>query len=424
MEIAALYEIYLKHPSVQTDTRKLKKGDIFFALKGPNFDGNLFARKALEEGASFVVADESPHESDDRVIIVKDVLKTLQDLAAFHRDHFKIPFLAITGSNGKTTTKELIHAVLSSTFHTYTTEGNLNNHIGIPLTILKIRPDAEMAIIEMGANHQHEIEAYCTFAKPGYGLITNIGKAHLEGFGGEEGVKKGKGELFAYIGSHSGTAFVNAMDEKIMDVSGPLKNRIFYGGNKGVVTGRILESDPFLTVSVTSGNTLEIATHLVGNYNFANVLAAVTVGRYFGVENEKIKRSIEGYMPTNSRSQMIRRGTNTIILDAYNANPSSMKAAIENFAALKGDHRILLLGGMKELGSDSQQEHETLVRMIEKYNWDAVALTGNEFSSVKHPYHWFENSEQAREWFQNSHFENSLILVKGSRSVQMERVLE
>ncbi len=423
MKIEELYKLYLQNPSVQTDTRKLTEGDIFFALKGPNFNGNQFAEKALTTGAAYVIVDEKVETEDNRIIQVEDSLKTLQELASYHRDHFKIPFLAITGSNGKTTTKELIHAVLSTHYRTYTTEGNLNNHIGIPLTILRIREDAQIAVIEMGANHQHEIESYCTYAKPDYGLITNIGKAHLEGFGGEEGVKKGKGELFAYLSIHSGTAFVNAMDAKIMEVSEPVRKKVYYGGGQNGIMGEVLESDPFLKVGIEGGNRMEISTRLVGKYNLSNVLAAAAVGRYFQVPDEKIIRAIEGYAPTNSRSQMIKKYGNTIIMDAYNANPSSMKAAIENFAAMKGENKVLILGAMKELGKESLKEHEQLVELIGRYKWKEVALTGIEFSNITHEYQFFENEEQTRKWFLNSSLNNCLILVKGSRSMQMEKVV-
>lgn len=422
MNIDRLYELYVKNPSVQTDTRKLRKGDIFFALKGPNFDGNTFVEKALNAGAVYAVTDEPPQTNDERIIRVDNSLLCLQQLAAYHRKQFNIPFIAITGSNGKTTTKELVHAVLSSHFVTYTTEGNLNNHIGVPLTILKIKKDAAMAVVEMGANHQHEIESYCNYAMPNYGLITNIGKAHLEGFGGEEGVKKGKGELFVYLESHGGMAFVNALDPNVKDLALKMTRKIYYGDSQGNEI-QILKSDPFLKIQTGNNPEMIISTHLVGAYNAQNVLAAVTIGKYFDVPEFKIKHAIESYLPSNSRSQMIKQGSNTIILDAYNANPGSMKAAIENFAAMKGQNKVLLLGAMKELGDSSKYEHEQLINLIEKYTWKEVALAGIEFSSIQHPFHSFENSEEVGEWFRKSHFKDSLILVKGSRSMQMEKAV-
>lgn len=421
MEIESLYKLYKKHPSVQTDTRKLKEGDIFFALKGPNFNGNAFAQQALDAGASYAIVDEKAEGRDDRIIVVDDALKTLQQLASRHRDAFSIPFIAITGSNGKTTTKELVHAVLSSHYKTYTTAGNLNNHIGVPLTILKIKEDAEMAVIEMGANHLGEIASYCRYARPDFGLITNIGKAHLEGFGGEEGVKKGKGELFEYLKNTGGTAFVNTDDLQVLELSENISKKILYGGRSGKPKAEIINSDPFLEIAFDG---LALSTQLVGRYNLPNLLAAVAIGRHFRVPDEKIKSSIENYTPSNSRSQMIRSGSNTIIMDAYNANPGSMKAAIENFAAMKGQNKILILGDMKELGTDTVKEHQSLIQRINQYSWKEVALTGEIFSSIPHAYHSFKNSGEAATWFRNENFKDALILVKGSRSMQMEKVIE
>lgn len=422
MNIEDIYKIYQQYPSIQTDSRKLQKGDLFFALKGPNFNGNQFTRQALDQGASYVIADEPISFSDNRIIQVEDALKTLQQLAKFHRDQFNIPVLAITGSNGKTTTKELIHEVLSSGYRTYTTKGNLNNHIGIPLTILKIKPDAEIAVIEMGANHLKEIEGYCEYAQPTHGLITNIGKAHLEGFGGVENVKKGKGELFDFIKTHNGTAFVNTDDPAVLELSKALKNTVFYGSSGEKATGSLLKKDPFIEVKINTGSTIQ--TNLVGAYNLPNVLAAVCIGQYFKIDMDKIKNAIENYTPSNSRSQLINLNNNTIILDAYNANPGSMAAAIENFAAMKGDKKILLLGDMKELGEDSQKEHAAIISLINKYKWEVVALVGKDFSEVDHSYLHFENSIQAKDWFKKENIENAQLLVKGSRSMQMEKVLE
>lgn len=423
MEIKELYHLFLKNPAIQTDTRKLRDREIFFALKGPNFNGNLFAQQALEKGAAAVIVDEEIPVTDDKIIPVADTLKTLQSLASFHRDQIKIPVIAITGSNGKTTTKELLHGVLSTQYKTYTTTGNLNNHIGVPLTILKIKSDAEMAVVEMGANHLGEIASYCAYAKPTHGLITNIGKAHLEGFGSAENVQRGKGELFTFIHQNGGVAFVNADDEKVRSLAGPLDTQVLYGHSLKPATGRLLQHDPFLTVEITGKPSFTIETKLVGNYNLSNVLAAVCVGRYFRISHEKIKSAIESYQPSNSRSQMIQKGSNTFIMDAYNANPGSMKAAIENFATLKGDAKILVLGDMKELGNDSLHEHEELVKLIGKYSWKAVALTGIEFSKIKHPYIQFTKAEETAEWFGGQNFQHAQILIKGSRSMQMEKVL-
>ena len=452
MTIENLYQIYLRHPSIQTDTRQLQKGDLFFALKGPTFNGNQFAAKALETGAAYAIVDEdqpaigqpsdgrssveqssdiqssdnqsSDIQSSDRIIKVSDVLTTLQDLALHHRKQFNIPFLAITGSNGKTTTKELIHAVLSSTFATYTTKGNLNNHIGIPLTILSVRPDAQLAVIEMGANHQKEIEGYCRYTLPTHGIITNIGKAHLEGFGGPEGVKKGKGELFDFLRTNDGTAFVLTDSPDLPAMSRGIGHVITYGTSGSDITGNIQPSaDSFLHVDITRGAaTGPIHTQLVGDYNLPNVLAAVAVGKHFGVSDDRIRQSIEAYTPSNSRSQLIEKNGNHIILDAYNANPSSMRAAIENFARIPGP-KLLILGAMAELGPESLHEHQGIVDLIGQYQWQQVALVGGDFLRLRHPWLSFANSKEAGQWFRDSQPAGAYILVKGSRSTKMEEVL-
>lgn len=432
MEISALYKLYQQHPSIETDTRKLKKGDIFFALKGPNFNANLFAKQALEKGAAYAIVDEDPEKPDERIIKVPDTLQALQDLASHHRMQFqnpssgkKIPFIAITGSNGKTTSKELVHAVLSTTYKTYSTEGNLNNHIGIPLTLLRIKSDAEIAIIEMGANHRKEIEGYCRYTRPTHGIITNCGKAHLEGFGGVEGIRKGKGELFDYLRARGGTAFVMWDYDYLQEMSDGIPEIITYGTHAAAVTGMVKNSAGLLEVTITGGATLDtIKTNLVGEYNLPNILLAVTVGKYFNVPEEKIKMALENYVPSNSRSQLIEKDTNRIILDAYNANPTSMKAAIENFAKMDGTGKVLLLGGMMELGEDSLHEHRQLVELIKKYPWKEVVLVGGDFKNVDHPFLNFDNSALAREWYRQQHFSNTNILIKGSRSTQMEKILE
>ena len=430
MTTEELYHIFTKHPSVQTDTRKLKPGDIFFALKGDHFNGNTFARQAIDEGAVYAVIDEKvPMDTGigipGKTILVDDVSEALQQLAYYHRQQFKIPFLAITGSNGKTTTKELIHAVLSSTFTTYSTEGNLNNQIGIPLTILKIKPDAEMAVIEMGANHREEIASYCSYSLPTHGLITNCGKAHLEGFGGMDGVKKGKGELFDYLRSQNGTAFVMWDYDYLQDMSQGISNIFTYGTTDADMEGQVVKSEPFLEVTLNKGAKISsIKTQLVGDYNLPNVLAAVAVGKYFNVPDDKIKEAIESYSPSNSRSQLLETGTNKIILDAYNANPSSMKLAIENFANLTGDNKVLMLGGMAELGAESLDEHKAIVDLIQQHHWKNVVLVGGDFLKFDHSFINFENADQAKDWLLQQHFENTHLLIKGSRSMQMEKVLE
>jgi UDP-N-acetylmuramoyl-tripeptide--D-alanyl-D-alanine ligase len=422
---AALYQVFLKHPSIQTDTRKLKAGDLFFALKGPNFNGNLFAQQALEAGAAYAVVDEAPVVADERIIQVQDALLALQELAKHHRQQFNIPFIAITGSNGKTTSKELVYAVLSAHFKTYTTQGNLNNHIGVPLTLLSIKKDAEMAVIEMGANHQKEIESYCRYTMPTHGIITNAGKAHLEGFGGEEGVKKGKGELYDFLRAHDGTAFLYADYDYLITMSAGIAHIIKYGTAEGDVQGAVKPGGALLGVSITKGfkNITTIETQLVGEYNLPNVLCAAVVGKYFGVPEDRIKTALENYTPSNSRSQLVQKGTNSIILDAYNANPTSMKAAIENFAKMEAGDKVLMLGGMMELGAGSVQEHENIIALIRQYQWKQVVLVGGDFARTDHGFLFFPNSTEAKAWFDTQGFENTHLLIKGSRSMQMEKIL-
>jgi UDP-N-acetylmuramoyl-tripeptide--D-alanyl-D-alanine ligase len=424
MTTEELYKIYLEYPSVQTDTRKLQKGDLFFALKGPNFNANEFAQKAINAGAAYAVIDDEQYAVEGKTIVVSDVLTSLQQLAKHHRQQFKIPFIAITGSNGKTTTKELIHVVLSSAFKTYTTEGNLNNHIGVPLTILKIKQDAEIAVIEMGANHLREIASYCTIALPTHGLITNCGKAHLEGFGSEEGVRKGKGELYDHLRAHDGTAFIMWDYPYLRAMSKSIPHIYIYGTNDADIVGNVLRSDQYLEVEFQKGFKGTIHTNLVGDYNLPNVLAAVAVGKYFNVDEEKIKNSIESYTPTNSRSQLLQKNSNRIILDAYNANPTSMKAAIENFAKAEGNEKILALGAMAELGADSLKEHDDIIKEIDKHQWKDVILVGGDFMKVDHTYRKFNSPTEAGEFIQNIKPQNAFFLIKGSRSMQMEKLLD
>jgi len=429
--IPELYTHFLKNPSVCTDTRRIKKGDLFFALKGDQFNGNLFALQALKDGASLAIVDEAvnaggvPKEISDRLFMVTNVLTTLQELAGFHRLQLSIPVIAITGSNGKTTTKELVHAVLSRKYKTYTTEGNLNNHIGIPLTLLKIKMDAEIAIVEMGANHLQEIAGYCRYTRPTHGLITNIGKAHLEGFGGIEGVKKGKGELYDWLRSSGGTAFVRWDDEILRKLSAGIPEIISYGSGGASLNGIAGNNVSSLEVKILSGMApFTIHTHLTGTYNLPNVLAAVCIGHHFKVAASAIKNSIEEYMPSNSRSQLIRKGSNTIILDAYNANPSSMKLALENFASFPAEHKILLLGAMAELGRESEEEHRMILDQIAKNSWQEVILVGGDFLKIPHSYRSFTNAMDAASWIASKSYDHTAFLVKGSRSTQMEKAAE
>lgn len=425
MSIPELYEIYLQHPAVQTDSRKVQQGDIFFALKGDNFDGNAFAAKALEDGAVYAVVDNESVVQDDRYILTEDVLKALQQLASHHRSQLNIPVIAITGSNGKTTTKELLITVLAAQFRTYATEGNLNNHIGVPLTLLKIKRDAEMVIVEMGANHIGEIASYCEIAKPNFGLITNVGKAHLEGFGSLEGVRKAKGELYDHLRNFNGSIFRNADLDYLQEMAHDIKAQITYGTGNAQIIGKAIGDAAMLKVVVlSSGLEAQIQTQLVGNYNLPNILAAIAVGHYFGIAIDTIKKALEQYQPSNSRSQWIEKGDNKIILDAYNANPSSMKLALENLAGIQSEHKWLLLGAMKEMGSESASEHQALADLAAKLGFNNVILTGTEFTSVQHHYTWFATSAEVRDYLLQHPIHHSTILIKGSRGSKMELTLE
>jgi UDP-N-acetylmuramoyl-tripeptide--D-alanyl-D-alanine ligase len=425
LNISALYDIYLRYPSVQTDSRKVRPGDIFFALKGPNFNGNKFAEAAINDGAAYAIIDESEFAVNERCILVSDVLETLQNLARHHRQQINIPFIAVTGSNGKTTTKELITTVLSKKYITYATIGNLNNHIGVPLTLLSIKKDAEMAVIEMGANHQKEIESYCKIALPTHALITNCGKAHIEGFGGIEGVRKGKGELYDFIRENGGTIFRNADLDYLSQMAAGIETQVTYGSADADYIGKPLMDDVFLQVAILNRDSEALVkTRLVGDYNYPNVMAAVAIGLHFNIDIDTVRNAVESYSPDNSRSQWITAGSNNIVLDAYNANPSSMKAAIINFAGTELKNKILWLGGMKEMGDQEREEHAELVRMLNEYNWDDVVLVGTEFKGLSGNYKYFDNSAEAAQFLKTHRPENASILIKGSRGSKMELLLD
>jgi UDP-N-acetylmuramoyl-tripeptide--D-alanyl-D-alanine ligase len=423
MEIQNIYKRFLEGNGVSTDTRKVRAGSMFFALKGASFNANLFAKDALDLGAEYAVIDEEKFKISDRYILVKDALTTLQDLANFHRRQFKIPFIAVTGSNGKTTTKELIKAVLSKKYKTYATEGNLNNHIGIPLTILSIENDVEIAVIEMGANHQKEIEGYCKIAEPSHGLITNIGKAHLEGFGGLEGVKKGKGELYDYLLRTGGVAFINSNNEILKEIS-KFTVPIYYPRKGDYYACELLESTPYVIIETEEHRKVE--TQLTGAYNFENIAAALCIGKYFKVPADAANAAVAEYDPQNNRSQIIEKGGNTIILDAYNANPSSMKAAIENFAKMKATSKILVLGDMFELGDESKFEHASLGKLISQFKFDKIILCGSQMVYTKETCPsalYFPDKESLMEWIKSNKVSNSHLLIKGSRGMGLENIL-
>jgi len=426
ISVEQLYEIYKKHSIIATDTRKLPKDCIFFALKGDNFNGNKFAQNALAEGAAFVVVDEEIQSEDTRILRVENVLTALQNLATFHRNTLGIPVLAITGSNGKTTTKELVAAVLSQTFKTLYTQGNLNNHIGVPLTLLSINDSHEFAVIEMGANHQKEIELLCSIAKPDFGMITNIGKAHLEGFGGIEGVKKGKGELYQFLKNKNSLIFINSDSTDLSELADGYTTVVTYGKSKGAhFSGSSSIENEFLTIELTSPFLLKIQSKITGEYNFNNVMAAIAIGSHFGVPTDKIKAGIEGYIPTNQRSQIIDIGELKIVMDAYNANPSSMEVAIANFKSNFLGDKFIALGEMLELGEVSRMEHLKIGELIQDVKCKEVVLVGKLFAEAasKFGYRHFDDSMQAATYFSNKKINQGVLLIKGSRGSKMENIL-
>jgi len=416
MNIKDLYQLYTEHFLVDTDTRNIRNNTIFFALKGANFNGNTFAEKALELGASYAVVDEKKYNTKQNIILVDDVLETLQKLANYHRNQLTIPVIGLTGSNGKTTTKELFNAVLKEKFNTVATKGNLNNHIGVPLSLLSIKPEHEIAIIEMGANHQKEIEFLSSICEPDFGYITNFGKAHLEGFGGIEGVIKGKSELYDYLRNNQKKAFVNPEDSTQIEKSEGIE-RIFLDTDNI----KFLEVNPFVKISY---NNLEIQSNLIGDYNFTNIAAAITIGNYFKVPGEKIKNGIENYTPNNNRSQVIKTKNNKIVLDAYNANPSSMKVAIENFSKLADETKIVILGDMFELGEESEKEHQAIVELVESLNFTHAFFVGKHFFKTNTKEVKFESYIELENHLKSNNYKEVNFLIKGSRGMQLERALD
>lgn len=425
MQISELHKLFLQYPMVSTDTRKDPTDSIFFCLKGPNFDANTFAEKAIEQGAAYVVSDDKNHEGKKNIIVVDDVLTCLQELAKYHRNQFNFPVIGLTGSNGKTTNKELMHAVLNKKYKTHATKGNLNNHIGVPLTLLSIPLDAEMAIVEMGANHQREIAALCEISQPDFGMITNIGKAHLEGFGGIEGVKKGKKELYDYIEKSKGELFVNADDNLLMELSAQFSRYTYGTTDNAEVKGTLIKKGQLVAFQYSKGDYVStiIATQLVGHYNFTNLLAATAIGLHFEVSHEDIATALSSYQPDNNRSQLVDTGKNKVVMDAYNANPSSVKAAIENFAESGTDGKIVLLGHMMELGDESQAEHQRIIDLINSLGLEAI-FVGKLFTACDlHSNKYFETSEELKDFLEREPSTDRQILIKGSRSVAMEKVL-
>ena len=431
MEPALLYAYFLKHPSISTDTRNIHPNSLFFALKGDKFNGNAFAAEALEKGAAYAVIDEARYQTDDRFLLVPDVLTALQDLARHHRRQLPFPVIGITGTNGKTTTKELVQAVLARQFHAYATKGNLNNHIGVPLTLLSIPPETEIAIIEMGANHVGEIAMLCEIAQPTHGLITNVGKAHLEGFGSFEGVQRAKGELYDYLAAHRGTLFLQADNPLLRDMAAQraIDSVITYGfSNPHYLTGELTGANPLLEVTWSIQGEAErhtTQTQLTGSYNTENVLAAICIGRYFGLSPEKINRGISGYQPSNNRSQLTDTGKNTVIRDYYNANASSMAAALENLRDLKADKKVIILGDMFELGEDSYEEHGKVVAEACLLGASRTLFVGPAFVQHQRPdAEFYETTAAAAEALRIHPVQGAMVLLKASRGMAFEQLID
>ena len=420
--IEKIYQYYSQKYLVSTDSRTIEEGCVFVALKGERFDGNDFAYKVAEENiASCVIADRKDLPHHERLFIVDDSLTTLQELARLHREKCNIPIIGITGTNGKTTTKELTAAVLSKKYNLIYTQGNFNNHLGLPLTVLRIKPDTEIAVVEMGANHPNEIAQLCTIANPDFGIITNIGKAHLEGFGSFEGVVKTKNELYDFIRNKNGRLFVNHDNELLMQLSNGIDSHTYGKDNNADIKANIVSSNPYLIIN-WEGN--EIKTNLVGDYNFENVMAAISVGCYFNIEKSLIIEALENYTPTNNRSQFIKSEKNEIVMDAYNANPVSMHHAIKNFRNISSENTLLILGDMRELGKDSEKEHQAIINLIKELKFENVMLVGEEFKKAAGTYFsTFTNVEELLAFINDNDISGKKILIKGSNSINLKSIV-
>ena len=434
LSIKELYKIFLNHPVVITDSRKIEKGCLFFALKGERFDGNDYANLAIENGAAYAIIDNPKIAKDSKFfLLVGDVLKTLQQLSVFHRAQFDIPIIAITGTNGKTTTKELVSKVLATQYKTHFTKGNLNNHIGVPLTLLSIPLNIEVVVIEMGANHQGEITFLCEIANPTHGIITNIGKAHLEGFGDLDGVKRAKAELYQFIQKKGGVIFINKDEPFLSELASPNQRKLYYlkseNPNHMVADYEVkfLASDPYVRVAFLSwmNEIIEVKTQLIGRYNFNNIMTAIALGKYFKVPAKKIKSALENYIPTNNRSQIVEKETNTYILDAYNANPTSTKLALQSFKLMNRKNKIVILGDMLELGISSSKEHREIIDFANECFFDQLIFVGKEYIKVlkQGEHSVFQNVLELKLWFEKQNFKNTWFLVKGSRGMKLEQLL-
>lgn len=426
-ELESIYNSFLAGSRITTDSREVKTGDIFIALKGENHNGNTFAEKAVAQGAKHVVIDEAAYNTAPQCVLVPDTLRFLQQLANHHRRKLNIPILGITGTNGKTTTKELCHAVLSKKYNTVATKGNLNNHIGVPLTLLSMDASTEFGIVEMGANHPGEIKELCKIVEPDYGIITNIGYAHLEGFGSYENITQTKRALYESVKEKSGILFVNGEDKLLCQLSEDQK-RYTYGIDGHFTNGEVVQTTPYLVYALkTHHGQLYIRTKLIGGYNFDNAMAATTVGTYFNIDPLQIQAAIETYTPSNLRSQLLKTERNTIILDAYNANPSSMQVAISNFGEMKADNKLLIIGEMRELGAISEESHKNIVELMKKNNFPRVFLVGSSFESIANNYtftRYFPDTDTLIEYLKANEIRHAFILIKGSRGNKLERITE
>jgi UDP-N-acetylmuramoyl-tripeptide--D-alanyl-D-alanine ligase len=434
--IETLYQHFLQHPVIGTDSRKIEPGSLFFALKGEKFDGNQYAAQALADGAAFAIVDDPALAAHPQMLPVENVLTALQQLARHHRRTMQIPIIGIGGSNGKTTTKELVSAILSSHYACHFTKGNFNNHIGVPLTLLAMPKDTEVAVIEMGANHPGEIDELCRIAEPTHGLITNIGKEHLEGFGSLEGVKKAEGELFRYLAKKGGCAFVNASEKYLKTMARNNKRKVTYaaadtlhGLQETFVEVQLVHQTPFVEVAFLNEHNkpVTLQSKLFGRHNFHNIMSGIALGMYFKVPAAKIKAAIEEYTPKNNRSQIVYQNGNTIILDAYNANPSSMEAALESFELMEARQKVAILGDMLELGSESLKEHVAILRKAHKMQFHALVVVGREFEAAAPgqlgALH-FPNADAARSWYRQQNFTDTMLLIKGSRGIKLETILD
>lgn len=428
INLQAIYDLYLSHPVITTDSRHTPSGSIFFALKGKSFNGNLFARQAIEDGCSYAFVDDEKFADEKQIFFVEDSLKTLQLLANYHRKHYRGKVIGITGTNGKTTTKELIAAVLSKKYEVLYTQGNLNNHIGVPLTLLRLADEHDIAVIEMGANHCGEIKELCDIVEPDFGIITNVAKGHLEGFGSFEGVLRTKGELYDAIRSKQGTIFVKHENNFLQEMANGLE-KIEYGEAPGLfVSGQTKESQsPYLSFEWKAEAETEyqaVTTNLIGDYNIENALAAIAIGLFFEVDPKRINEAISSYIPQNNRSQLKKTAKNTLIIDAYNANPSSMQAALKNFEKMSLPHKALVLGDMLELGSETEKEHQYIVDQIKKSHFEKVFLIGEHFNATKNTFLSFLSQAEFIEYLESNPLDGYAILMKGSRSSKLEQLID